>query len=187
MKKLLLVLCLVFSGCNGQPAPDSPVDTSTTQAATTAPVQASQPTFKTAVITAADGSIAAYIVGFGNQGVASVYVPSLDLYTQIHLKTGKYLPINTFYSGPNGSGTAYSSGWIGEIGKSIVFNGSNYYIAESIQTDASVTVQSFCTDGAISNTSTQTLGWAIADFAVLTPTTRPYDFTALAPIHVVYQ
>jgi hypothetical protein len=186
MKKLLLVLCLVFSGCNGQPAPDS-VSVETTAPQATAPVQAPQATFKTAVITAADGSIAAYVVGFEDQGRADVYIPSADVYAKVNLKTGTYVVSYVYYSGMNCTGTGYSFNWVGEAGKSIVFDGNGYFMVASALAGGGVISQSYCSGSVLSNFGSGPLGTSATSLGVLVSTTQPYDFTALAPIHVVYQ
>lgn len=183
---LSVVLLLALLGCNAPESPSSPAPASESQTVTSlgAPVAS----IRTAVIQSG-GQTVAYVVGLLNYGQMLVYIPSQDVYAQIDPYTGKYSPSLIYYTGASCTGTPFighsgsSVAWYGEIGKSVVFDGTSYYKVTA-DNHAAGTANSYC-----NNTTTWNYGSAtvVSDTAELTASSRPYNFEAIAPLTVVFQ
>lgn len=128
----------------------------------------------------------AYVISIG-QDTAEVYIPSADRYANIHLSTGQYVDQFAYFSGQNCTGSAYSD-VPGPLGKGIAYINGAYYQTSSAIPPSQITIGSMY-QGA--NGVCEGISETIDNFGgsstLLVQTSRPYDFTSLAPLNLSYQ
>lgn len=121
----------------------------------------------------------------------TVYIPSADRYAAIDLYTGQYQAQgldakHTFYystSNCSGSPVAISEDFVGEVGKTIVYENSTntYFLVTGHQASLSYNSSKYA-----SLSCQNTAGSTTESFAI-TSSSRPYNFQALAPITITYE
>jgi hypothetical protein len=136
----------------------------------------------------------AYVLGVAN-GYADVYIPSADRYATINLTTGAYAPLSElkwrpayyYYTGLNCTGTCYVSTFLGELGKSIIYDQSAYYKVAAVETSPIATLSQFSTS--VSTTTCRNFSTTLPanEYYNVTADTIPYDFSTIAPLTIQYQ
>lgn len=131
------------------------------------------------VLQSGDTTIA-YVLSFQGEDDVTVYMPGLSRYAYIALSTGNYVQTQTYFSGAGCTGTAMAGSWVGEIGKSVIYANSTYYLITGFST-ASFAYQSYwntVTQACVNASSSTTAGIELGTVKV---TTQPYSFTGGAP------
>lgn len=178
MKKVLILITLINSCA---PASNSSDNGSTVNAGNSSHVTVN----KLATIDS-NGSTVANIVQFA-AGTVTAYIPSVDRYVSIQLADGQYSPSFFYWSHPNCTGVPIVSGFIGETGKSILFdlvNNKYFLVSNLIFPNTTMSYQSYSISGNCTNASYSTV--SSYGFAALTEVSKPYDFTSMAPITIVF-
>jgi len=183
----VFLLFFILTGCNG-PQETSQVQPESSETAGSPIPNHPGAVFKTAVIGDGAGGIAAYVVSFQDYGQILVYIPSVDRYAEIDPRTGTYTLAFVFFTGANGTGSAISGAasahFYGEVGKSVLFDGTVYYQATS--SVGSTSIVSYRANGVAQNYGSP-ISVSGLGLVSLTTTVRPYDFTLLAPLQIAYQ
>lgn len=125
----------------------------------------------------------AYSIGLDS---AKVYIPSADRFAEIDLTTGQYYNDNSqttlCYSGAGCTGTAATYAFSGKAGKTIIFDGTNYLLAGAVAPAIFVHASSKGASGCAA-----IVGSSPFPMYSMSVTVRPYDFTPIAPINIVFE
>jgi len=178
MRTAIFILCSVLLLSCGKKATD-PAGTTTSSGSTKAVIKSGTTTVARVVAW----------VDFAEQ--VTVYIPSADRYATIDLFTGQYKPQGMdnkhsfYYSTANCSGApvAISEDFVGEVGKTVVFENltSAYFLVTGHQASLSYTSSKYASIPCDNSAGSTTESFA------LTATTRPYNFEAIAPLTITYE
>lgn len=139
-----------------------------------------------------NGNTVGYILNLETGGLLTAYISSVDRYVTINPVTGAYAATGTMYFTTAGcAGTPYvNAGWKGMVGKTVLFDGSKYYLVSSMVTSpTTISSNATATSGTSSymlctnSSASIQLNYGAAS---LTETTQPYDFASVAPLTVDY-
>lgn len=139
------------------------------------------------------GTTVAHVVSFLSGSRVFVYIPSALKYASVHLESGTYSSnVRLYFTSDNCSGSGYTNtDWLGEIGKTIVSDGTNYWsISSRVNPAVTLNIESREEAGVLSTVCDSSFSGTVAlneHCGVLTATTRPYDFTAIAPLTITYE
>jgi len=180
MRNILIFIVIVFISSCGKKATD-PAGTTTSSGSTKAVIKNGTTTV-------------AHVVDFLERSRIFIYIPSASKYATVYLESGNY-DINgsgLYFTDDDCSGTGYALGWIGELGKTVAFDGNNYWLISSRVSESlyPVTLKSYALRGVSSTSCVNNLMTNTTIFkysGLLTATTRPYDFTAIAPLTITYE
>lgn len=146
------------------------------------------------------GTTVAHVVNFVAGGVVAVYIPSVDKYATIELKSGNYFnlayPYGAEFYFPSdacaGNPEVIQYHFVGEVGKTVIYksNDTSYWLVSTKRTTAYNYKSISLADGTcgtdIDGTITPSDSGGVLYFNI-TPTTRPYDFEAIAPLTITYE
>jgi len=187
MRTTIFILCSVLLLSCGQRATD-PAGTTTSSGSTKAVIKNGATTV-------------AHVVGFVVGGIVAVYIPSVDKYATVELKSGNYFNLAYPYGAEfyfpadacAGSPEVIESDFVGEVGKTVLYkpNDSSYWLVSAKRTTAYNYKSIGASDGgtcALETDGTVTPSDSSGGlYFNITPATRPYDFEAIAPLTITYE
>lgn len=185
----LLMLTISFVGCNSSGSPAlSTTSTQTTSTTGTTPSDPVSTIKNLPVINDDNGNLVAYVVGLESDGFLLLYIVTANEYAYVNSQTGLYgvdSNVTFYYTEANCTGTVAAEGWLGEMGKTILFNGSNYFLVSGEYNAGQVfSEESSSNTGGCSNfTGTYTMSQGSAK---LTAATQPYNFASIAPLNLSF-
>lgn len=172
---------VVLAGCDSTPQNDQTQTLSAGPAGDTAPAISSLRDLPT--IKDGGGTTVAYVAGLLSNGVFLLYLQGTSQYAYVDSQTGTYGvgDANLYFTGSGCTGTAMATRWLGEVGKTVLFDGTHYYLVSSEYTIGTVFSEGSGVAGSPCGNFIGTYTTIVGD-AHLTATTQPYDFAALAPL-----
>lgn len=146
-----------------------------------------------AVVKDSSGNTVAHLVQWLDQSLALLYLPDADKYVYVETETGSYdigefwtnsAKPSFFFSEENCTGNvAMDDDWWGQKNKVIVSFSNRYFYISSGSTTFNFDSQSSSPTSSCTSPSTGTTTNAY----LLTETTQPYNFAAIAPLNIVFE
>lgn len=148
------------------------------------------------VIKDAGTTVAKIVAWLDKGGDVAVYIPSADRYASINLETGNYVSRGvdggfTLYFAGDGCGptpAVTSQHFVGEVGKAIIYHtASNSYYRVTASRSSYAYGSRLQSDGSCDDVdSTFTSSASSGPFDIVADS-RPYDFSAIAPLTITYE
>ena len=140
-----------------------------------------------------NGEKIAYVLGLSSN-TATLYVPTIDRYLHINIRTGRYIDTGVYFSEVDCLGLVFTSSFPGISGKAIIFSNDKYYLVTNSFLGFSVSYFSntnfFVKDDSFEKcynspyeTGSKLYGGAFS----LNQINRPYNFERIAPLKIKFE